>query len=118
MNAQAELTTIIIDSADPVALAEFYRKLTGWEVADGDDDFVSLGGGPVRLAFQRVADYRGPGWPDAAKHAHLDFKVADPDLAVKELLAIGAAKPDFQPGEGQWTVLTDPEGHPFCLAAA
>ncbi|WP_425551018.1 VOC family protein [Actinoallomurus oryzae] len=29
-----------------------------------------------------------------------------------------ATKPDFQPGEGRRTVLADPEGHPFCIAAA
>ncbi|MFI0357468.1 VOC family protein [Actinomadura sp. 9N407] len=117
MNAIAEPTAIIIDCADPRSLAEFYRKVTGWEITDSDDDSAYLGEGPIQLAFQRVPGYQGPGWPDKAKHAHLDFKVADPDVATKELLALGATKPDFQPGEGEWTVLTDPEGHPFCIAA-
>jgi hypothetical protein len=44
-------------------------------------------------------------------------QVTDLNVATKELLALGAAKPEFQPGEGQWTVLTDPEGHLFCIAA-
>ncbi|MFG2841844.1 VOC family protein [Kitasatospora sp. NPDC048296] len=118
MAVRAEITAITIDCADPRALAEFYRKLTGWEIAQGDDDFVYLGEGSIQLAFQRVAGYQGPGWPDSAKHAHLDFKVADPEIALKELLAAGATRPDFQPGEGQWTVLADPEGHLFCIAAA
>lgn len=30
----------------------------------------------------------------------------------------GAIKPDFQPGEGRWTVLADPEGHLFCITTA
>ncbi|MFF2749890.1 VOC family protein [Kitasatospora sp. NPDC058048] len=118
MAVHAELTAITIDCADPGALAEFYRKVTGWDLGQGDDDFVQLGEGPVRLAFQRVAGYRGPGWPDAAKHAHLDFTVADPEVTVKELLSAGATKPEFQPGEGEWTVLADPEGHLFCIASA
>ncbi|MDP9868313.1 MULTISPECIES: VOC family protein [Streptosporangium] len=118
MAVHAELTAIIIDCAAPKALAEFYQNLTGWEVTYSDDDSVYLGDGPIQLAFQRVAGYRGPGWPDAAKHAHLDFKVTDPEAATRDLLALGATKPDFQPGEGRWTVLADPEGHLFCIAAA
>ncbi|GAB3962106.1 VOC family protein [Actinoallomurus acanthiterrae] len=118
MAVNATLTAIIIDCAAPKALAEFYRHLTGWPITHSDDDTAYLGEGPVQLAFQRVDGYQGPGWPDAAKHAHLDFAVADVDVATKELLASGATKPDFQPGEDQWTVLADPEGHLFCIAAA
>ncbi|WP_248965592.1 VOC family protein [Sphaerisporangium perillae] len=76
-----------------------------------------LGDGPIQLASQRVNGYQGPGWPDTAKHAHLDFKVADLDVVTKELLALGATRPEFQPGEDQWTVFADPEGHFFCIAA-
>ena len=112
------LTAIIIDSADPGELAGFYTAATGWEQIYADDDFVALGdGGPVRLGFQRVAGYRGAGWPDDRKHAHVDFAVPDVAAAVATLLELGAGKPDFQPGGENWTVLTDPEGHPFCLTA-
>jgi Glyoxalase-like domain len=51
------------------------------------------------------------------KQTHLDFTVAEVNQAVTELLALGATKPDFQPGDGQWVVLADPEGHLLCLAA-
>ncbi|MEV6448395.1 VOC family protein [Amycolatopsis sp. NPDC051716] len=112
----AELTTVVLDCADPAALAAFYAKALGWEVTSSDDDTVQLGGGPVGLGFQRVAGYRGPAWPDAAKHAHLDLRVGDLAGAVEEFLTLGATKPDFQPGGGDWTVLQDPEGHLFCLA--
>jgi len=118
MAANAELTAIIIDCADPKALAGFYQNVTGWQITHSDDDSAYLGDGPIQLAFQRVDGYEGPRWPDAAKHAHLDFTAADLDATAKELLALGATKPDFQPGEGQWTVFADPEGHPFCIAAA
>ncbi|HEY3463635.1 MAG TPA: VOC family protein [Amycolatopsis sp.] len=111
----AELTTVVLDCADPAALAAFYAKALGWEVTYQDDDTVQLGGGPVGLGFQRVAGYRGPGWPDAAKHAHLDLRVTDLPGAVKEFEALGATKPDFQPGGTDWVVLADPEGHLFCL---
>lgn len=75
-----------------------------------------LGDGPVKLGFQRVEGYTGPGWPDPAKHAHLDFTVTDLGTAVSEAVALGASRPDYQPGGDSWVVLTDPEGHTFCLA--
>jgi hypothetical protein len=119
MSALAEFTTVVIDCAKPAALAEFYRKIVDWEVTYSDEDCVYLGnGGPVQLGFQRVDGYRAAGWPDDAKHSHLDLKVTDLEQATKELVAIGAAVPEFQPGENQWRVLTDPEGHAFCLVAA
>jgi hypothetical protein len=114
----ATVSTIIFDCADAGALGEFYSKATGWEVASADDDFVYLSdGGPIQLAFQRVPGYRPPAWPDPAKQAHLDLKVADDDAAITELVAAGATRPEVQPGDG-WVVLTDPAGHPFCISAA
>ncbi|GGP71186.1 hypothetical protein GCM10010185_50320 [Saccharothrix coeruleofusca] len=70
----------------------------------------------MKIGFQRVAGYAGPGWPDDRKHAHLDFTVGDVDQAVERLVALGATKPDFQPGAGKWVVLADPEGHLLCVA--
>jgi hypothetical protein len=117
MTALATVSTIILDCAEPKALGEFYRTATGWGVASADDDFVYLdNGGPVQLAFQRVPDYAAPGWPDGRKQAHLDLKVADVDRATADLVAAGATKPEFQPGDG-WVVLIDPAGHPFCISA-
>ncbi|MGW6917598.1 VOC family protein [Kitasatospora sp. NPDC054939] len=119
MPALAEFTAVVIDCADPATLAEFYRKATGWEITYSDEDFAYLGnGGPVQIAFQRIDGYRAPGWPDARKHAHLDLTVTDLESATKDLLAVGAAKPEFQPDEDKWVVLTDPEGHPFCLVTS
>ena len=111
------LSSIVIDCADPTSLAAFYAKAAGWQVAGGDADFVSLEGAPVSLSFQRIDGYQGPGWPSDGKHVHLEFKVPDVEAAKKELVALGATVPGFQPGGGDWTVLLDPEGHPFCVMA-
>jgi len=116
MSALAKLSAVVLDCVDPAALAAFYQQATGWEIAYSDDDFVTLAdGGPVQLSFQRVAGYQAPGWPDDRKHAHVDLTVADLEQAAKELIAAGAARPEFQPGEDSWLVLTDPAGHPLCL---
>ena len=118
MPADTALSVVVIDSADPAALAGFYQKLTGLDVTYTDDTYVVLGDGPVKLGFQRVEDYQGPGWPDPAKHSHLDFTVADMEKAAAELVTLGAGQPEFQPGGDSWIVLTDPEGHPFCVTTS
>jgi hypothetical protein len=42
--------------------------------------------------------------------------VTDLDEAERQLLALGATKPEYQPGGEKWRVLTDPAGHQFCIA--
>ncbi|MFE4592760.1 VOC family protein [Streptomyces laurentii] len=122
MSVLAQLTTVVVDCADPAALAAFYQKATGWELSYSDEDFASLDAGGTGagagLAFVRVEGHQAQTWPEGNKHLHLDFTVSDLAGAVEELLALGASKPDFQPGEGQWVVLTDPQGNPFCLIPA
>ncbi|MEU6663361.1 VOC family protein [Streptomyces sp. NPDC046821] len=115
-----QLTTVVVDCANPLALADFYQKATGWELTNRDEDFASLDAGSTvpGLAFIRVEGYEAPQWPEGSKHLHLDFTVTDLDGAVEELLALGASRPAFQLGEGQWVVLIDPQGHPFCLIPA
>jgi methenyltetrahydromethanopterin cyclohydrolase len=116
MSALAKISTVVIDCGDPVRLAEFYSKVTGWEITHSGEDFASLGSGEhPGLAFVRIEGYRAPGWPDDAKHAHLDLTVSDLEEAAGLIIALGASRPEFQPGKDQWVVLTDPEGHPFCL---
>ncbi|MER7539784.1 VOC family protein [Streptomyces sp. NPDC097704] len=116
MSALAKISTIVIDCGDPVRLAEFYSKVTGREITDSGEDYAALAGGEhPGLAFVRVEGYRAPGWPDGGKHAHLDLTVTDLEETADRILALGASRPAFQPGKDQWVVLTDPEGHPFCL---
>jgi hypothetical protein len=69
-----------------------------------------------QLAFQRVADWIPPRWPDPAypQQMHLDIRVSDAGQAEQELLALGATR---LPGEREtgFRVFTDPAGHPFCI---
>jgi len=111
------LSAIVLDCADPATLAAFYTKATGWSLSHADTDGATVDGGAVQLSFQRIDGYQGPGWPGDAKHVHLDLVVGDLASATKELVALGATLPAFQPGGDGWTVLVDPEGHPFCVSA-
>ena len=113
----ARLTAVVLDCADPHKLAEFYGELTGWRVEYGEPEWVTLNTGTgLRICFQESPDHVPPVWPDPTgpQQAHLDFAVEDLDEAEERVLALGAVKPDFQPGE-TWRVYADPAGHPFCL---
>ncbi|MFJ9925562.1 VOC family protein [Streptomyces misionensis] len=109
---------VTFDCADPQRLAAFYGESLGYPVLFSTDDFVLLGKEDAAgLGFTRIADYRPPTWPDPAreKQAHIELGVDDLAEAERRLLELGATKPEFQPGEGRWTVLLDPAGHPFCI---
>lgn len=117
----ATLTGIVLDCANPPALAQFYSDLTGWEIDDGSTDEWATVVTPwnAALAFQRVERYVAPNWPgtEPPQQFHLDFDVPDLDEGEAAVLALGARKADHQPGE-TFRVFLDPEGHPFCLCLA
>lgn len=119
MPLQMKLSAITLDCPDPLALAAFYRQATGLEPnPKSNADFAGLNREDgFLLGFQRVDDYRPPTWPDQVvpQQLHICFEVEDLDAAEAELLELGAGKPDQQPREEKWRVLTDPVGHPFCL---
>ena len=117
MTAVASLAMISLDCDKPAALADFYHRILGWEIAHSEGDYAMITEGPVSIGFGRIDGYTPPRWPDpgAPKQFHLDFYVADLDKAEAACLDAGAAKPDHQPGGEHWRVLTDPAGHPFCL---
>ncbi|SEM59685.1 VOC family protein [Streptacidiphilus jiangxiensis] len=114
-----KLCAITLDCADPLALAAFYQAATRLDPhPKSDADFAGLTTGDgLFIGFQRVADYRAPEWPgqSAPQQFHCDFTVEDLDEAEARLLELGAGKPDHQPDEARYRVLTDPAGHPFCL---
>jgi catechol 2,3-dioxygenase-like lactoylglutathione lyase family enzyme len=104
---------VILDCADPAALAAFYAELLGQPVTYSRDDFVVVAANDTSsgLAFQLAPGHQPPTWPDPAssQQVHLDLMVEDVAAAGPRVLALGATKLD---GEG---VYADPAGHPFCL---
>ena len=125
--AIAEYSLTALDCPDPVALANFYAKITDFKVVVAYTDkagkplWVGLvDKGLTRIAFQRVEKYTPPTWPEGAipQQAHLDFNVNDLNKAEQQLLAIGAVKSPIQTSsnpETNFRVYFDPAGHPFCL---
>ena len=114
------LATVVLDCADANALADFYSRLLGWEVAAREPDWALMRAheGGTGLAFQSERWYRPPVWPEEKekpeKMAHLDLWVDDLESSVAHAVAAGATLAAHQPQDSV-RVLIDPAGHPFCL---
>jgi len=112
------LEKTVLDCPDPRALAAFYAAILGMRINEDREDWVVIGSEPGarQLAFQRVAQWTAPDWPDPQhpQQLHLDIRVDDIDAAEPQVLALGARR---LPGEleGRYRVYADPAGHPFCL---
>jgi predicted enzyme related to lactoylglutathione lyase len=113
------VAAVVVDSAVPASLADFWMHAGGWPLAAGDSDggqIVALrspqGIGPY-LEFLRSSD------PKRVKdRAHLDVapaKEEDQAAAVGSLLRLGAIRADVGQGEVSWVVMADPEGNEFCV---
>lgn len=112
--ASLSLDSIAIDCPDPIALSRFYADLLGVE---NRGDFVLLPGDAVEIWFQPVEGYQPPTWPsqERGQQVHLEMVTNDVEAAARHAEAVGASRASYQPGEGEWVVMLDPAGHPFCL---
>jgi hypothetical protein len=113
------ITELVIDSADPWALAAFWSEVLDYVELGRAEDEVEIGprsgfGGPQpTLVFGLSTE------PKRQKlRLHLDVNPTDrdQDAELARLLAIGARTVDIgQTGDESWHVLADPEGNEFCL---
>jgi predicted enzyme related to lactoylglutathione lyase len=119
MTTKAKLLAVTLDCAEPKKLAEFYHEITGWEIQYAEDEYAAVGNETTSIYFGRIPDRKPVTWPSPDKQFHLDFRVPDVEKAAEEYVALGATKPEFQPGiteDGvRWIVLQDPAGHLFCV---
>jgi Glyoxalase-like domain len=117
MSDRIRLSGVTLNAPDAIVLARFYAMITGG-VAKGDAHWANVTGPDANIAFQQVADFRPPVWPDGAvpMQMHLDFLVDDLAATEARVLAAGATRFDFQPNSDHCFVYADPAGHPFCLS--
>jgi glyoxalase superfamily protein len=135
---------IVIDSADPHGLADWWAETLGWQVEPQDEAFIrrmvdtgaasaedttthrgalvwrvgaaitSPDAGRPRVLFQAVPE------PKTVKNRlHLDLRVGDEarEDAVARLAARGATELyRGAQGPSRWVTMTDPEGNEFCVA--
>ncbi|MGW1726066.1 VOC family protein [Streptomyces sp. NPDC002306] len=112
------IAAVVVDCADPRAMARFWGEATDWNTHQVTDDHAVLrsatGVGPY-LEFLRT-----PGVKTVPDRVHLDLVPCpgdDKEAEVTRLRALGATDLDVGQGDVPWTCLTDPEGHEFCVLA-
>lgn len=123
--AIAHLAYTALDCDNPIELADFYSKITGWPVEPlgdfppADVTWLELldEKGFTKMGFQKIDNYQKPTWPTGGlpQQAHIDFHAKDLDIAEKQLIEIGAVKAEFQPKPHRFRIYLDPAGHPFCM---
>src|SRR5437870_2144700 len=90
------LTGTVLDAPDANALADFYRRLLGWEVRTDEPGWVALRApdGGAGLSFQSEPNYVRPTWPSRSEAQqmmlHLDIEVDDLDAAGAHAERLGA----------------------------
>lgn len=113
-----DLEKVVLDCADPPALAAFYCAVLGMHPTEEDQDWVVIGtmSQPRAVAFQRSEQWQPPVRynPDRPQQLHLDIRVKDPEEAQSALVALGAVRAPGAPETG-CRVFLDPAGHPFCI---
>ncbi|WAZ19197.1 VOC family protein [Streptomyces cinnabarinus] len=112
------IAAVVVDCADPRAMARFWGEALDWNVHEVTDDSAVLrsakGVGPY-LEFLRT-----PGAKTVPDRVHLDllpYPGDDHAAEVSRLRALGATDLDLGQGDVPWTCLNDPEGHEFCVLA-
>jgi predicted enzyme related to lactoylglutathione lyase len=112
------LQHVVVDAADPAALARWWAEALGWAITVEEPDEVAVeppepDGLGVPLVFVPVAD------PKVTKNrVHLDLRSEDADdqaALVARLTGLGARLADIGQGDVPWVVLADPEGNELCV---
>jgi len=114
----ARTGNIAVDCGNVLQLAAFWSAVLGRPVDQGSNEsFASIGGAD--------RERREPAWyfnkvpePKQAKNrVHIDLVDPDPD-AIDKLVRLGATIIGKHQIRGHsWTVMQDPEGNEFCVAA-
>ena len=110
------IAAVVVDCADPRAMARFWSEATDWTLHEVNDDHARLrsakGVGPY-LELLRTS-----GEEAVWNRVHLDlmpYSGDDQAAEVARLKALGATDADVGQGDVPWACLADPEGNEFCV---
>jgi hypothetical protein len=107
----ANVSALVVDCADPPALAAFWQALLGGDLVPYPEfDVVALRAPGVTFDFVRNQDRK-----QSKNRWHLDLAADDRAAVVTLALELGATRADDVCVSELFTVLRDPEGNEFCV---
>ncbi len=117
------LVSIVIDAADPGALARFWASVLGWSVTyeDPEESVVEPPAddpaqkGQLPMVFGTLADAK-----TAKNRVHLDVASTSAEHQaelVARIEALGGRRIDIGQGDVTWVVMADPEGNELCVVS-
>ena len=105
---------VVIDCADPGALARFWCAVTGYAVDNASDAWVGIRGEGDRdiwIGFQRVPEGKA-----VKNRVHVDLAASDVEAEAARIEGLGARRLWVsEDPEDPFIVLADPEGNEFCV---
>jgi predicted enzyme related to lactoylglutathione lyase len=107
---------LVLDCADPEALAEFWAPALGYQRLGAAGQYVLLASaepGRPKLLLQRVPEAKA-----VKNRMHLDIETPDIDAEARRLEGLGASRVSADAhGEhgSRWHLMEDPEGNEFCV---
>ena len=107
---------LVLDCADPVALADFWSAALGYTTLGGAGGYVLLVDGTgqqPKLLLQGVPEEKA-----GKNRMHLDIEVGDIEAEATRLEGLGArrvATEQMHEHGTSWVLMTDPEGNEFCV---
>lgn len=111
---------ITVDCDDVLIVAQFWSRALGRALDPGASaGYASLGITDAARVEPAWCFEKVPESKVAKNRVHVDLTDSDPGL-VDRLVGLGAtvlARHDLGGGRHGWTVLQDPEGNEFCVAA-
>ncbi len=110
------VAAIVVDCADPAALARFWAQATGWAPDARNSDLRALRSPAGQGPFLELL--RAGGAKSGKNRIHVDIaprRGEDRQAEVTRLLRSGAAPADVGQRRVNWTVLSDPELNEFCV---
>jgi hypothetical protein len=114
------LGNIAFDCHDVLKVATFWSSALGRRIDRGSSELhASIGGGDAERAEPAWYFNKVPEPKQAKSRVHVDLISPDPTI-IQRLTALGATVVDHHEvtgGSHAWTIMRDPEGNEFCVAA-
>jgi hypothetical protein len=114
---------VVMDCADPVALADFWQAAIGFTRRTGDGEpYVTLSGSALRRPLNHLTLQKVPEPKVGKNRTHIDLFAGDVVAEVARLQSLGASVLSRLPEDAEgddllMAVMGDPEGNELCVIA-